>query len=82
VLSHEIAFQTVPEINKVYPLTGIGKLCGLFGRTRQAYYQACWREDKVVNEQELVLEQGLLLPPKIWCIFKIVLYIGRLSEGA
>jgi hypothetical protein len=29
----------------------------LFGRTRQAYYEACWREDKVNNERELVIEQ-------------------------
>ncbi len=29
----------------------------MFGRTRQAYYEACWREDKAVNEQELVIEQ-------------------------
>jgi putative transposase len=41
----------------VYPLTGIGKLCGLFGVTRQAYYQANWREHKIRDERELVLEQ-------------------------
>jgi transposase InsO family protein len=32
-------------------------LCGMFGKTRQAYYQATWREDKVVNEQELIIRE-------------------------
>ncbi len=32
-------------------------LCGLFGKTRQAYYQACRREDKVSNEQALVIAE-------------------------
>lgn len=56
-------FQTVQggalmlHSNKHWPLAGIGVLCGLFGITRQAYYEACWREDKAVNEQELVIEQ-------------------------
>jgi hypothetical protein len=27
----------------------------LFGKTRQAYYEASWREDKIITEQELVI---------------------------
>jgi transposase InsO family protein len=29
----------------------------LFGRTRQAYYEACWREEKTINEQDLVIQE-------------------------
>jgi hypothetical protein len=32
-------------------------LCRLFGKTRQAYYEATWREEKVVNEQELIIQE-------------------------
>ncbi len=43
--------------NKVYPLVGMKILCGLFGKTRQAFYQACWREDKIHEEQALVIAE-------------------------
>lgn len=36
-------------------MTGLSTVCGLFGKTRQAYYEAGWREDKIINEQELVI---------------------------
>ncbi len=53
----KVWFQTVQELNKDYPLAGMQNLCGLFGKTRQAYYEASWREEKVVNEQELVIKE-------------------------
>ncbi|MDO1451704.1 IS3 family transposase [Rhodocytophaga aerolata] len=44
-------------MNQAWPLTAMGTVCGLFGKTRQAYYEACWREEKVINEQELILQE-------------------------
>lgn len=35
----------------------MGTLCGLFGKTRQAYYEATWREEKLINEQELIIQE-------------------------
>jgi len=29
----------------------------MFGKSRQAYYEASWREEKVTNEQELVIRE-------------------------
>lgn len=46
------------------PLVGLKRLCGLFGMTRQAYYERSWREDDVrMLEHEvlrLVAEQRAL----------------------
>ncbi|PSR55940.1 transposase [Adhaeribacter arboris] len=36
---------------------GLGKLCGLFGKSRQAYYQQVWQQDKKqVNQMTIVQE--------------------------
>ena len=36
---------------------GLGKLCGWFGITRQAYYQYCWNVTEVSLEQHLILKE-------------------------
>ncbi|KAA5547815.1 hypothetical protein [Adhaeribacter rhizoryzae] len=38
-------------------MTGLGKLCGLFGKSRQAYYQQLWQQDKNEVHQMVILEQ-------------------------
>ena len=38
-----------------YPKTGIGTLCGLFGKTRHAYYDHLWRIDQTVMKEDIVL---------------------------
>lgn len=36
-------------MKQLYPSIGLGKLCRLFGKTRQAFYDHCWR----VNDDQL-----------------------------
>jgi len=38
-----------------YPKAGIGTLCGLFGKTRHAYYDHLWRTDQTVIKEDIVL---------------------------
>ena len=42
-----------------YPHRGLVRLCGLFGVTRQAYYQQQWRAVELSLEHSLVLEEVL-----------------------
>lgn len=41
------------------PGIGLGRLCWLFGVTRQAYYQSLYREEEMGMEQELVVKEVL-----------------------
>ena len=40
-----------------YPSTGLEKLCGLFGKTRQAYYEQSWRTSDELLEEALIVEK-------------------------
>ena len=40
-----------------YPLTGLGKLGGLFGKSRQAYYQQLWQQEKNDKQQIAIVQQ-------------------------
>lgn len=40
-----------------YPDLSIRKLCGLFGKTRHAYYDRQWREQQNVFTDEIILQQ-------------------------
>ena len=40
-----------------YPDLSIKKLCGLFGKTRHAYYDRQWREQQNVFTDEIILQQ-------------------------
>ena len=39
-----------------YPKLGIRVLCRLFGKTRHAFYDRDWREEKQTIEQAIILE--------------------------
>ena len=39
-----------------YKDTGLGVLCGLVGRTRQAYYESEWRSEKIQFEAAIVVD--------------------------
>ncbi|HTG57605.1 MAG TPA: IS3 family transposase [Niabella sp.] len=39
-----------------YPTIGLGRLCRLFGKTRQAYYEHGWRDSEEQLQQALVLD--------------------------
>lgn len=40
-----------------YPTLGIALLCGLFGKTRHAYYDALWRKDRKIIKKDIVLQE-------------------------
>jgi putative transposase len=39
-----------------YPQAGVARLCGLFGKSRQALYDAQWRESDELIQEELVVK--------------------------
>ena len=43
----------------------MGKLCGLFGKSRQAYYEQLWQEDKNEVNQMAVLEQVIKIRERL-----------------
>ncbi len=40
-----------------HPKSGIGLLCGLFGRTRHAYYDAMWRKEGCLVLEDVILQE-------------------------
>jgi transposase InsO family protein len=40
----------------MYPLLGLGKICRLFGKTRQAYYDHCWRDSDGQMQEALIID--------------------------
>ena len=45
----------IQEMKDNYPKVSLGKICRLFGITRQAYYQHYWMEEDISIEHELVI---------------------------
>lgn len=39
-----------------YPKLGMGILCGLYGKSRQAWYERCWRKWDLVVKEEVVVD--------------------------
>ncbi len=46
-------------MKEVYPKVGLSKLCELFGKTRQAYYETTWRKEEGLMEEMLLIEEVL-----------------------
>jgi putative transposase len=42
-------------MKQLYPCVGVARLCGLFGKSRQAMYDADWRAIDSLMEEELIL---------------------------
>ena len=49
--------QTVNQLTRRYPLVGMEQLCGLFGLTRQAWYAATRRQEKLGFQAAIVLTE-------------------------
>ncbi|WP_233219334.1 IS3 family transposase [Adhaeribacter arboris] len=49
------------ELNTQHPLLGLGKLCGLFGKSRQAYYEQLWQQDKKQVKQMALVKEVIKL---------------------
>jgi putative transposase len=54
------------KLKEEYPHIAVGQLCGLFGKTRHAYYDHKWRTADIALQDEIILqlvvEIRLLLP--------------------
>ena len=46
-------------MKEIHPKVGLSKLCELFGKTRQAYYDTTWREEENLMEEILLIEEIL-----------------------
>lgn len=44
-----------------YPKSGIGRLCGLFGKTRHAYYDFLWRKENSLVKEDIVLQEVIAI---------------------
>lgn len=44
-----------------YPKIGIGLLCGLFGKTRHAYYDSLWRKESSLVREDVILQEVIAL---------------------
>jgi len=42
-------------MRQLYPVAGAARLCGLFGKTRQAMYDIAWRESGLALKEEVIL---------------------------
>lgn len=44
-------------MKQYYPVTGLEKLCGLFGKTRQAFYDQSWRSSNDELQEALIIDK-------------------------
>ena len=44
-----------------FPQYGIAVLCGLFGKTRHAYYDALWRKESCLVREDVILQEVALI---------------------
>ena len=44
-----------------YPRCGIGLLCRLFGKTRNAYYDSLWRKESGLVKEDIILQEVIAL---------------------
>ena len=49
--------QAVQKIRQKHPTVGLRVLCGLFGKTRQAYYKAQKRQEQQEEKNQLLLKK-------------------------
>jgi transposase InsO family protein len=76
-------------MKEIHPKVGLLKLCELFGKTRQAYYDRTWREEENLMEELILIEEVLkirkLLPRvggiKLLNMLKIIIEEHRIKIG-
>ena len=72
-------------MRKFYPSAGVARLCGLFDKTRQALYDAEWRQTDEVMRKELVVTMVIetrkeLKQPKLGGVKLYNLLKGKITE--
>ena len=66
-------------MKQFYPSTGLEKLCGLFGRTRQAFYDQGWRSSDEQLEEAFIIDRVKTIRKRIQGIGAVQLH-GMLKE--
>lgn len=72
-------------MRKFYPSAGVARLCGLFGKTRQALYDAEWRQTDELMQEELIVKMVIetrkdLQQPKLGGVKLYNLLKGKITE--
>lgn len=72
-------------MRQFYPSAGVARLCGLFGKTRQALYDAQWRQTDEWMQEELIVTMVIetrkaLRQPKLGGIKLYNLLKGKIAE--
>lgn len=66
-------------MKQFYPSTGLEKLCGLFGRTRQAFYDQGWRSSDEQLEEAFIIDRVKTIRKRIQGIGAVQLH-GMLKD--
>lgn len=66
-------------MKQFYPSTGLEKLCGLFGKTRQAFYDQSWRSSDEQLEEAFIIDKVKTIRKRIEGIGGLQLH-GMLKE--
>lgn len=67
------------NMKQFYPSTGLEKLCGLFGKTRQAFYDQGWRSSDEQLEEAFIIDKVKTIRKRIEGIGGLQLH-GMLKE--
>lgn len=70
-------------MRQLYPCVGAARLCGLFGKSRQALYDKDWRGSDQVLKEELILGMVAQIRKELPCIGTVKLYSllkGKITE--
>src|SRR5690242_10675557 len=51
--------QTVTFLKEHYSFGSLERICGLFGKGRQAYYEHTWRQEDLTLEHEMIIQEVL-----------------------
>jgi hypothetical protein len=72
-------------MRQFYPSAGVARLCGLFGKTRQALYDTQWRQADELMQEELIVTMVIetrkeLRLPKLGSVKLYNLLKGKITE--
>jgi putative transposase len=70
-------------MRQLYPSIGAARLCGLFGKSRQAMYDIDWRQSDQVLKEELIIAMVAQIRKELPMIGTVKLYgmlKGRITE--
>lgn len=67
-------------MKQFYPSTGLEKLCGLFGKTRQAFYDQSWRSSDEQLEEAFIIDKVKTIRKRIEGIGGVQLHVMLKEE--